>query len=418
MSTLETAEEIETALIGCFLLDFKTAQDETADFALRPDMFTGPAARTAYEAMLALAASGHPVDALTVLERLKDRSVAPFLDKSQESAVTVAHAGYYGQLLALAHSTRTLKLKLARAMRRLDEDPPDLVQADLIGDLSSHDAAPSIKSCTMRDADTAAVAMFQKAAEGKTALQTGFPFLDKSGGFQKGSLVVISGKAGSCKTTLARQILTHVAGTCNIPVALITLEMSESQIAGQSLTDLSQTSYGKFMRGASETAEWDRLFIAKAKADNWPLTITAKARTPAKVQAFTRAAVRRGAQLVVLDYLQALSPDPAYARANIEQQTSYASNTIRDLAVTLDTTFIVVCTESREGELRYSDAIRYDAWIWLRMIQPEENNKDNPVFHLEVKKNRFGHVPKQARVLYRVGDRLLTDTEWDARPKK
>jgi hypothetical protein len=43
---------------------------------------------------------------------------------------------------------------------------------------------------------------------------------------------------------------------------------------------------------------------------------------------------------------------------------------------------------------------------------------DNPVFHLEVKKPRFGHVPKQARVLYRVGDRLLTDTEWDARPKK
>jgi replicative DNA helicase len=194
--------------------------------------------------------------------------------------------------------------------------------------------------------------------------------------------------------------------------------MSESQIAGQSLTDLSQTSYGKFMRGASETAEWDRLFIAKAKADNWPLTITAKARTPAKVQAFTRAAVRRGAQLIVLDYLQALSPDPAYARTNIEQQTSHASNTIRDLAVTLDTTFIVVCTESREGELRYSDAIRYDAWIWLRMIQPEENNKDNPVFHLEVKKNRFGHVPKEARVLYRVGDRLLTDTEWAARPKK
>jgi replicative DNA helicase len=257
--------------------------------------------------------------------------------------------------------------------------------------------------------------MFKRAAEGGAALKTGFDCLDSAGGFQKGALIVISGKAGSCKTTLARQILTHVAGKSGIPSALITLEMSESQIAGQSLTDLSGTSYGKFMRGAANNGEWDRLFAAKAKADGWPLAITAKARTPTKVAAFARAAVRRGAQLIVLDYLQALNPDPTHARSNIEQQTSHASNTIRDLAVTLNTTFVVVCTESREGELRYSDAIRYDAWIWLRMIQPDENNTDNPVFHLEIKKNRFGHVPKELRIFYRDGDRLLTKTEWEKR---
>ena len=35
-------------------------------------------------------------------------------------------------------------------------------------------------------------------------------------------------------------------------------------------------------------------------------------------------------------------------------------------------------------------------------------------YHLEVKKNRFGVVPKTVRQLYRVGDRLLTDAEWAA----
>ena len=79
---------------------------------------------------------------------------------------------------------------------------------------------------------------------------------------------------------------------------------------------------------------------------------------------------------------------------------------------------MVVCTESREGELRYSDAIRYDAWKWLRMIQSEENNEDNPVYHLEVKKHRFGVVPKTVRQLYRVGDRLLTDAEWAVHSKR
>jgi len=89
-----------------------------------------------------------------------------------------------------------------------------------------------------------------------------------------------------------------------------------------------------------------------------------------------------------------------------------ARNTVRDLAVNLGVRFIVVCTESREGELRYSDAIRYDAWRWIQMVQPEENNDDNPVFHLDVVKNRFGPVPKSVRQFYRVGNRLLADAEW------
>jgi len=37
---------------------------------------------------------------------------------------------------------------------------------------------------------------------------------------------------------------------------------------------------------------------------------------------------------------------------------------------------IVVCTESQAGELRYSAAIRYDAWRWIQMIQPDENTVD------------------------------------------
>ena len=127
--------------------------------------------------------------------------------------------------------------------------------------------------------------------------------------------------------------------------------------------------------------------------------------------------VRRGAKLIVLDYLQAMQADPSMARSNIEQQVTFASNTVRDLAVNLGVRFIVVSTESREGELRYSDALRYDAWKWFRMIQPEENNEDNPVYHLEVKKNRFGVVPKTVRPLYRVGDRLLTDAEWSEHAK-
>jgi hypothetical protein len=52
------------------------------------------------------------------------------------------------------------------------------------------------------------------------------------------------------------------------------------------------------------------------------------------------------------------------------------------------------------------------------LIQPEENNEDNPVYHLEVKKHRFAPVPKSVKPLYRVGNRLLAADVWIAYNKR
>ncbi len=72
------------------------------------------------------------------------------------------------------------------------------------------------------------------------------------------------------------------------------------------LTDRSQTSYRKFMAGVANEQDWARLFAAKAVAEKWPLDITSRARTPTRLAAYVRKVVRRGAKLIVLDYLQAL----------------------------------------------------------------------------------------------------------------
>jgi len=46
------------------------------------------------------------------------------------------------------------------------------------------------------------------------------------------------------------------------------------------------------------------------------------------------------------------------------------------------------------------------------MIQPEENNDDNPIFHLEIKKDHIAPVQKTVKPLYRIGNRLLSSDEW------
>ncbi len=411
----QVEEDVEIALIGCYILDFETAANEAADFSITAEMFASPKAKAVFEAAHALHAEKRPVDPLTVRERMgghTDPTVTLFLTQAIDVTPTVAHTAYYAQLVRQKHETRRLRGILHAAARRLDDLPADMVQADLMRQLEKNDNDPAKDGITFAEATDQAVDTFRKAAAGIAGLKTGLSFIDTAGGVQEGELIIISGKAGSCKTTLARQILTHVCSVEKVPSALITLEMTESQIAAQTLTDQSQTSQRKFMAGVATEQDWARLFAAKAKAEGWPLAITARARTPNRLSAYVRKVVRRGAKLIVLDYLQAMQPNADMVKCNSEAQTTFASNTVRDLAVNLGVRFIVVCTENREGDLRYSDAIRYDAWKWFRMIQPEENNDDNPVFHLEVAKNRFGPVPKSVRQLYRVGNRLLTDTEW------
>jgi len=415
----ETTEEIEMAVIGSLMLDYERATAELDEVGIRADMFHFPQAKTIFEAMLKLTAEKKPVDALTIVEQARgDTKISSWMQKAIEATPTAAHAGYYGQLFKQNHAARALRALLREATVRLDDEPADIVGADLLRLIERLDTDPIKDGITFAQATEKAVETFQRIAQGTSGIMTGLPYMDAAGGIQPGELIVVSGKAGSCKTTLAKQILSHVCGVEKIPSALLTFEMTEEQIAAQTLTDQSKTSYRKFMAGVATQSDWDRLFIAKAKTEKWPLAITARARTPSRLSAYVRKVVRRGAKLIVLDYLQACQPDANMAKANIEQQVTYASNTIRDLAVTLGVSFIVVSTESREGELRYSDAIRYDAWKWYRMIQPEENNQDNPVYHLEVKKLRFGVLPKGVRPLYRVGERLLTEQEWTETSKK
>lgn len=415
----ETTEEIEMAVIGSLMLDYERASAELDEVGIRADMFHFPQAKTIFEAMLKLTEEKKPVDALTIVDHARwDTQISSWMQKAIDATPTAAHAGYYGQLFKQNHAARALRALLREASLRLDEEPADIVGADLLRLIEKLDTDPIKDGITFAQATEKAVETFQRIAQGTSGIMTGLPFMDAAGGIQPGELIIISGKAGSCKTTLAKQILSHVCGVSNIPSALLTFEMTEEQIAAQTLTDQSKTSYRKFMAGVANQSDWDSLFIAKAKTEKWPLAITARARTPSRLSAYVRKVVRRGAKLIVLDYLQACQPDAIMTKANIEQQVTYASNTIRDLAITLGVSFIVVSTESREGELRYSDAIRYDAWKWYRMIQPEENNQDNPVYHLEIKKLRFGVLPKGVRPLYRVGERLLTEQEWTEHTKK
>ena len=60
-----------------------------------------------------------------------------------DQTATVAHTAYYAQLVRQKHESRRLRGILYAAARRLDDEPADMVPADLMRQLEKNDNDPA-----------------------------------------------------------------------------------------------------------------------------------------------------------------------------------------------------------------------------------------------------------------------------------
>jgi len=73
--------------------------------------------------------------------------------------------------------------------------------------------------------------------------------------------------------------------------------------------------------------------------------------------------------------------------------------------------FVVISSESNEGNMRNSGQMRYDAWAWIRLTQADDYSVERPLINAELKKQRFG-PPMHNVPLYYKGGRLVPDYVW------
>jgi replicative DNA helicase len=399
LSSLST----ERQLIGAMLLDAARVADQIDAARQDAGLFASTQTLVAYRAIMALLASGRPVDALSVAGRIKeqgDGQKCPYeaLEGFLDDCPTAAHAEYYIQSLADKAARRRMLAMLDRA--KVTVADPDQsaamihagIEASLSAAMPAGQAAKS-NAALLADYD----AMYERALAGGCAgIRTGFPLWDEHfGGLQPKVYYAVSGPPGCFKTTLVRNIMENVAGQQGLRVDMASLEQSAGQILASMAARMAGVTISLLQSGREPEA-LERWRAACAQVQAWPVYICDEAMDDKSLWAWARRAKTAGSRLLVLDYLQFVKASDA--KISEEQRVARASEAVRRIAFDLDIPFVCISSESNEGKLRHSGQVEYDAWCWLRMRKDEDSMGNVLGAAVAIKKNRFGPQMPEERL--------------------
>src|SRR3954469_22741157 len=239
-------EEAETSVLGAILLSEQALDGLLIDVKLQPEDFYRPRHQLIWRSMIALKekADPEPVDALTVTEELARNGVleeaggSPYIHSLANAVPSAANVRHYARIV----KNHALLRRLLDTTRRIQDDvftfsgPPKelLEQAESELFKIAHDDRTgelrSIEAVLHDELDK--LEMISREGMSMTGTPTGFNDLDElTGGFQPGNLIVLAARPSMGKSALVINVAENAAVDYGKPVALFSLEMSETELA-------------------------------------------------------------------------------------------------------------------------------------------------------------------------------------------
>jgi replicative DNA helicase len=223
-------------------------------------------------------------------------------------------------------------------------------------------------------------------------------------GMHGGELILIAARPAMGKTALVLNIAHHVAVRQNVPVAMFSLEMSESQLGARMLALDSMVDAQALRTGDLNEDDWDKIIesteiMAKAPifvVDNSGITI------PELRSECRKLKQTQDIGLIIIDYLQLMNSNrPVESR---QQFISDVSRSLKVLARELNVPVIALSQLNRAvdtrpdhkpvlADLRESGAIEQDADVVMFIYRDEVYNKETEkpgIAEIIVAKQRSG----------------------------
>jgi replicative DNA helicase len=228
------------------------------------------------------------------------------------------------------------------------------------------------------------------------------------GGLHKSDLIILAGRPAMGKTALATNIAFHAAtttrsGEASVPVAFFSLEMAAEQLGTRILSERARIDSEQIRRGKLDGPEFDRLVSASNSISTAPFFIDD---TPSLSVSQLASRARRlkrtsGLGLIVVDYLQLLTPQLGVRSENRVQEISNISRTLKAIAKDLNVPVVALSQLSRAVEmredkrpnladLRESGSIEQDADVVMFVYREEYYlNKREPERKMEESEDGF-----------------------------
>jgi replicative DNA helicase len=218
-------------------------------------------------------------------------------------------------------------------------------------------------------------------AGGYTGVKTGFIDIDRhTKGLQNGDLIIIAGETSQGKTSLALNIAENAYLIDKKRAAIITMEMTEVQLAMRLICSMAETSKNDVVKGWATPDEIERFEKHKDILSESGIFIADPAsRTIDNIISLIRSAFMRfDLDFVIIDYLQLISFSGG---RNREEEVGKISRALKDIARELNKPVVVLSQLSRPKQgtskrptlsrLRDSGQIEESADIVLFVYRPE-----------------------------------------------
>ena len=400
----------EQNLLGALLIDNDIM--EKIDDRLRAEHFYDPLHGRIFATMMRMIDRGQLANPVTLKSFFSgtddgpDGAIEDYLGELADGVISLAQSADYAVTIYEAH----LRRELIRIGDDVIEDAihPDVdlpattqietAEAKLFQLAESGEAGAglrSFESVTAAAVNMAAIA--RKSDGGLSGVSSGLTDLNaKMGGLHRSDLIILAGRPGMGKSALATTMAFHSATTTRTgeearPVAFFSLEMSAEQLGTRILSERARIDSNAIRQGDLNAEEFDRLVEVSNQLSVAPFYIDD---TPSLSVSQVASRARRmkrtgGLGLIVVDYLQLLTPQLGVKSENRVQEISNISRSLKAIAKELDVPVLALsqlsrAVEQREdkrpnlSDLRESGSIEQDADVVLFIYREEYylNKKD------------------------------------------
>ena len=424
------SDEAEMALLGSIMISPESIH-EVSDI-IRPQTFYAEKHSIIYETMLGLHAKASPIDLISVSQRLKEIEQleriggANYITELVNSVPTSTNILHYAELVFKKSMLRKL-IASGEYIESIGYEE-DRELDDVLDDASKKifeatNTSGSQKYVHLADELGKAWDRIDKLHKTKDELRgvpTGFKDLDKKlSGLQNSDLIILAARPSVGKTSLALNIACNAAIRHNIGTAIFSLEMSSAQLVDRMLSAESKVDAWKLRTGGLRLEEefakirdtLDPLSKAPIYIDDQASNNILRMRSVAR-----RIKMEKGLGLIVVDYLQLMSPTSSKNSDNVVQQVTEISRSLKQLAKELDVPVLALsqlsrAVEARGGKPRLSDlrdsgSIEQDADVVI-FIHREDKGKDEAertnIAEIMIEKHRNG--PTGTVKMYFDGDK-------------
>lgn len=411
----------ERALLGAIILKPDVMHDISV--TVYPDSFYADKHRAIFEAISLIFSKGDPIDTVSVITKLKDMNQldrvggAAYITELIETVPAAGNAMYYSDQVQQKSTLRNL-IHAADDIAEIGFSDPESVDEALDqAEKKIFNATQAPSAQKFRPIGSALKEAWERFEhlsanpEDKRGVQSGFTALDNLlAGFQKSDLIILAARPSMGKTTFALDIARNSALKYGASVGIFSLEMSDQQLVDRMLAAESGVDSWKLRTGRlSNDSEYEALQSAMTKLHKAPIHIIDEA---AMNIVKMRSAARRlknehGLDMLIVDYLQLMSPTATKGSDSMVQQITEISRSLKILAKEMNIPVIALsqlsrAVEQRGGKPRLSDlrdsgSIEQDADVVMFIHREDKANRDKEaerpnIAEILVEKHRNGAV--------------------------